>query len=431
PAPVIVALHLTTFFLASMVCHGRLANDRPSTEYLTEFFLWLSVGGVLGGLFNGLIAPALFDRLAEYPLVLVLAALARPSAKDDDGKLASDYVAPAIVGIVTALLILGVQQVHLDAGGTVFMLLLAIPVFFNYSRLDRPRRFALGIGAFLLAGTLYVGDVGHPLHRERNFFGEIRVTRDRTKSFTQIVHGDTVHGRQSVDPAERREPLAYYHRTGPLGQIFAAFDGVRAANNKVAVVGLGAGAMAPYAKPGEPWTFYEINPEVARVAQNTEYFTFLHDAFPDPALMRIELGDARLRLGEAVDHSFGLIALDAFSSDSIPVHLLTREALRLYASKLAPDGLLAFHISNRYLDLKPELAELAHDAGLSVRGRDDLDVPPELLAKGKVPSQWVAMARSDAQLSTLTAAGWVSLQRRPSSAVWTDDFSNVLRAFIF
>ena len=208
---------------------------------------------------------------------------------------------------------------------------------------DRPLRFALGIASLLATGTLM--SQGQVLHRERSFFGTIRVIRVEPGPYHQLIHGNTLHGQQSLDPARSREPLTYYHRTGPIGQVFDVL-GKRANGLNVAIVGLGTGSLAAYAQPGQRWTFYEIDPSVVRIANN-------------PVLLHLSARLPRFRVGDppgrcpppspaAPEHEYGLIVLDAFSSDAVPVHLLTREAIDLYRSKLAPDGIIAFNISNRY-----------------------------------------------------------------------------------
>jgi hypothetical protein len=194
----------------------------------------------------------------------------------------------------------------------------------------------------------------------------------------------------------------------------------------VAVVGLGAGSLACYHKSGQQWTFYEIDPSVERIARDPRYFTLLRDCAPDAGLV---LGDARLSLAHAPAQGYDLLILDAYSSDSIPIHLITREALALYLDKLAPGGVLAFHVSNQYLDLKPVLGDLAHDAGLVAMSQDDLAISPDDLARGKSASQWVMMARDrDAFGALANSARWKPLEGRAGVAVWTDDFSSILSA---
>jgi hypothetical protein len=431
PMSVITPLHLATFFVAAMVCHGELARDRPPVRFLTEFYLWISLGGVLGGLFNGVLAPSMFRGLDEYPIALVLACFCRrvPDEPEDARSRRRDFVVPLALGGFAAAIALAVQSVAIARAGLVARLILALPLFLNYRSLTRPRRFALGVGACMLGTAFYGGVLGTTVHEERNFFGVLRVTRDATGRFLQIVHGTTVHGSQSLDPERRRQPLVYYTRSGPLGQVFDAFRGLDFTDSRsrqVGVIGLGAGTMAPYARPGEEWTYYEIDPAVVAIARDPRYFTYLADAFPDPSHLKIVVGDARLRLREATDGLYDMLIVDAFSSDSIPAHLMTREAFALYRAKLAPGGLLVAHISNRYLDLELAFGNLARDSGLVARVRRDKEVPEQLIDLGKSPSQWAAFAASEAELGSLARdERWVPM-RVSRGRVWTDDFSDLV-----
>jgi hypothetical protein len=429
PAWLLMAVHLAVFFVAAMVCHGQLAAERPRPIQLTEYYLLISVGGVLGGVFNALIAPTVFTRVLEYPLVLVLVCLLRPAAGTSAGISSfkwSDLGIPAGIGLTAVLLAIFVPQktsipLQLELG-----LVFGLPLFLCFLAVDRPIRFGTAIGAVLLAGAFHPGTHGRPLYAERNFFGVLRVTQDPAGMFHRLVDGNTVHGRQSLDPERKCEPLSYYHRSGPLGQIVAAAN-ERLALTNVAVIGLGAGAMAAYAKPCQAWTFFEINPLVVRLAQSTNFFTYLDECAAGS--VKVVLGDARLRLRDAAPAEFGLLIVDAFSSDSIPVHLVTREALDLYVSKLAPGGLLAFHISNRYLDLEPVLGDLAQSAGLICHSQDD---DPNWLeaADGKDPSHWLVMARRNEGAGSLAKdARWLPVAGRAQPEIWTDDFSNILRVF--
>ena len=274
----------------------------------------------------------------------------------------------------------------------------------------------------MLANSFFPGlRDGQTLHAERNFFGVLRVAVDRDGKFRQLYHGTTMHGRQFLDPQRQCEPLSYYHRRGPLGQMLEVFAAAPASPG-IAVVGLGTGAMASYARAGENWTFYEIDPAVLAVAQNSQYFTYLQKCAAAP--VKVTLGDARLQLRNAPDGSYGLILLDAFSSDAIPIHLLTREALDLYLSKLAPGGRLAFHISNRYLNLRPVVGNLAKSAGLIVLASDLEQGPGD---EGREVALWVVMARRAEDLGSLmNDARWRRLDPEPQGKVWTDDYSNIL-----
>ena len=302
-------------------------------------------------------------------------------------------------------------------------IVLGVPlIIINHFFRDRPLRFGLGLCAVMFASVFYTGATDRTLHITRNFFGTSRVSTDSTGRINSLYSGNTVHGRQFVDPSRRCEPLSYHHENGPLGQVMAVFNAAPA-NSRVAVIGLGAGAMAPYSKPGQEWTFYEINPDVINLARNSPYFTYLQNCISG-SLNVIE-GDARLNLQNAEAGHYGVIVVDAFSSDAIPVHLVTEQALDLYLSKLAQGGMLAFHISNRSLDLKPILADLAESRSLVCIAFDDLK-PSSF--EGKDPSQWVVMARDLPEISNLSInSQWQRLNGK-GRRVWSDDFSNILQA---
>jgi hypothetical protein len=427
PAWLLVMVHLVVFWIVAMVCHGRLAEDRPKPAHLTEFYLLISAGGVMGGVFNALIAPAVFTRVVEYPLVLVVACLLQAAGRRA-GELRlkpNDILIPSGIGISVVLLarILGggsAVGVQLELG-----LVFGVPLFLCFLSLDRPLRFALGLGAVLLASGVNPGMHGAALHSERNFYGVLRVTLDPSGEFHRLVDGNTIHGRQSLDPERRCEPLSYYHRSGPLGEVVGAYN-ERQVSTNVAVIGLGTGSMSSYSKAGQAWTFYEINPGVVRLAQSTNYFTYLDECAA--GRVRIVTGDARLQLRRS-EGDYGLLILDAFSSDSIPLHLITREALELYMAKLAPGGLLAFHISNRYLDLEPVLGDLAWSMGLICHSRDDATTSREE-AEGKDPSHWLVMAGRSEDLGRIAKdARWLPVKQRERPEIWTDDFSNIIRVF--
>ncbi|AMV37770.1 spermidine synthase [Planctomyces sp. SH-PL62] len=261
--------------------------------------------------------------------------------------------------------------------------------------------------------------------RGRNFFGAFRVLEDAGTHSRRLMHGSTLHGQQSLDPTLRREPTTYFTRSGPIGGLFAAKGAeLGRPGTRVAVVGLGTGTLACYAQARQAWTFHEIDPAVVRVAEDESLFTYLADARRGGAEVAIVEGDARLRLADAPDGGFALIVLDAFSSDAVPVHLLSREAIALYRRKLGPGGLLAFNITNRYLDLDPLMARQARDAGLACRVRYDLDVPPEARVGGWQPSIWAVMAGNEADLAPL-ADGWHPPGARPGASPWTDDYSDL------
>jgi hypothetical protein len=427
PLALVIPTHLAAFFVAAMVCHGELAADRPAARHLTGFYLWLSLGGVLGGAFTALAAPLLFTSVTEYPLVLVLVPLlaSRPPGAWAGGRARVLDVALALtLGGVALGVLVALERGRLDPewlGPAVGLLLLACLAFAR-----RPLRFALGLAALLLAATVYRGQEGQLLYAERSFFGVSRITRDPTGQYHLLMHGTTLHGMQALEPARRREPLTYFHPSGPLGQFFAAVDGV-GPRRSVAVVGLGAGSLACYGTAEQRWTFYEIDPTVLRIAADARFFTFLRDC---PPRRFVRLGDARLRLAQAPDAAYDLIILDAYSSDAPPLHLITLDAVRLYLAKLAPGGVLLFNVSNRHLVLEPVLGAIARAAGLAARTRDDPRVSDVERRQGKIESQWVVMARREEDLGALrTDPRWTVPAVPPGTAPWTDNFASLLAAF--
>jgi SAM-dependent methyltransferase len=418
-------LHLLAFFTTAVVLHGELVRTRPAPARLTEFYLWIAFGGLLGGVFNALIAPALFDTLLEYPAALIIAAMLRP-ALGTDAERRFTRVLDFTLPILLYLLILGVARTPLSSklGSQAPLIITSAYAVICVAFLHRPFRFALGLAALIIATDVARGRDIQTMTTARSFFGMYRVRR--WDSFHVLQHGTTTHGAQSTLPALRREPLTYYHRTGPLGQIFAGLM-VDKPRRNVAIVGLGTGTVVCYSRPGERWTFYEIDPLIVRLARDARYFTYVRDCQPD---VHIVLGDARLSLARAADSTYDLIVLDAFSSDAIPAHLLTREALAVYLEKLAPGGVVAFHISNRYIDLKPVLAELARDARVpGAVGNIDAVTPAED-AQYKTTSTWVAIAHHATDLAPLTRLpNWEVLPPRADVGVWTDDYSNILGVF--
>lgn len=421
-----IGFNLIYFFLAALTCHSQLAADRPSTTHLPEFYLWMSLGGVLGGVVNALLAPVIFSSVTEYPLAMLLACLLLPTDSERVGiprKRWMDLLVPAGVMLLAVALGLAVSRV---SPGTLTGLVVAfaIPMVIIYPFRKQPLRFSLCLGAILL-GASFVTVVGNKtLHTERNFFGVLRVNRNASDTMHTLIHGSTIHGRQSTIPERRCEALSYFHHTGPLGQVFAAFQSSPVPKS-VAIVGLGAGATAAYARQSEHWTFYEINPAVVSIARNPQYFSYVVDCAKVP--FNVVLGDARLKLREAPDAGYGLIVLDAFSSDAIPMHLITQQAIDLYLSKLAPGGLLVFHVSNRNLDVSPVVADLALSRNLSCIALNDPMLTP---VEGKDPSVWVVMARSPADFVVLSSSSNARvLNGDARRAVWTDDFSNILSVF--
>jgi hypothetical protein len=426
PAWFLVLLHLLFFFVAALMCHGRLADDRPAARHLAEFYLWMAVGGALGGLLNALVAPIVFNYIVEYPIVIILACALIPRRTDDATNTPrAHWLDPgyaATLGGLTFVFALVASRVNWETNERL-ALVVGVPLILAYLLRRRPLRFALALGAITLGGAFYHSLDMRTLLTSRNFFGTLKVTQDAGSDLHWLYHGTTIHGRQSTVLSEQCEPLSYYHRAGPLASVFDAYNAHPSSAN-VAVVGLGTGATVAYSRAGQSWTFYEINPAVLQIAETPDYFTYLSYCARDVPV-NVVLGDARLRLADAPAQTYGLIILDAFSSDAIPLHLMTQEALDLYLSKLATGGVVLFHISNRSLDLHGVVADLAQSRSLACLAADDLKRSPD-----RESSQWVAVARTADDLAALKQdSRWYELAGDPSRRVWTDDYSNIVSVF--
>lgn len=435
-------LHLVNFFLYCMVCHGEIARTRPATKNLTEFYLLLSFGGMLGGVFNTLIAPVVFTAVFEYPLILILGAILLPVRNQKSVRISRRWMdAPLYLAAPLALALLTYWStanghvvsetlswlpdvLHIKPNSIDMAVSYGLPALVCCGLLFLRKPFLFGIGVAALMMTLVVSkDLKRDIvHRERSFFGVLTVTRDADGSFMNLSHGTTLHGKQWLDPSKRPEPVSYYHRKGPVGEVFSEFSG-RKKKTRIAVTGLGTGSIAAYAGPGQEIDFYEIDPAVKRISTDPDFFSFLSEC---RARWKVVLGDARLTMEKAPPDHYGIIILDAFSSDSIPVHLLTKEAVNLYFSKLNRNGVLLIHITNRYVNLAPVLAKLADENGFSDRLRDD-DADAEI---GKDGSTWVLLARNENDLGGISRNDdWTKIEPRNSAAAWTDDFSNILSVF--
>lgn len=419
-----LAVHLITFFIAAMACHGELARRRPAAEHLTDFYLCMSLGGALGGLFNALIAPVTFSSVIEYPLALALTCfLVIPYGTTwSVRQMTRDLGFAAFVAAVTAGLLYAMLQ-NLLPGKIGMIVMFMIPALACFRFRHQRVRFALGVVVLVIASGSYMDAHDRLVRRDRSFFGVHRIRMDPTGERRLFVHGSTLHGGQHLSRDRSREPLTYFHRASPIGQVMAARNAAGRLKT-VGIIGLGIGTLAAYGEPGQDWTFYEIDPAVEKIARDSRYFTYLSDS---RANIRVVLGDARLSLVDTPPGAYDLFVLDAFSSDAIPVHLVTREALELYRDKLAPGGVMAFHISNNHLDLEPVLGELAASAGMRSLAQLDKDRQPTDAPDYKLSSQWVLMARNDADLAPFVGdKRWTMTRRTPGATVWTDDFSNIL-----
>jgi hypothetical protein len=416
---VAIPMHLLGFTVLAMLCHGELARDRPGVQHLTEFYLWLAAGGVLGGVFNTLVAPHVFTSVAEYPAAIAFACLVcvpKPQFRDAVAN-PRLLLKPAIAfGLATVLLLVARMGGVARLGTMAFMGLPAL--IFMPGAKHNTARFSAGIVGLLAALAIVNAFVpsggGRTLFADRTFFGVYRVATDPDRDFVLLKHGTTIHGRQVIGDLNP-EPQTYFHRKSPIGNVFTTLG---ADAKSVGVIGLGTGTLAAYAQPGSQWTFYEIDAAVERIARDARYFHYLERCGDRCSVV---LGDARLTLA-ASRATHDILVLDAFSSDAIPVHLLTTEALRSYETRLSADGILAFHISNRHINLAPVIARLARERKLTAVTRLDKHVDP---AQGFEASEWVVMARRPERLQSFAKdTGWAPLvaDARPA---WTDDFSNI------
>lgn len=419
-------LYMVVFAVVSLMCHTRLSETRPVTHHLTEFYLCIAIGGALGGVFAALVAPIIFNTLAEYPLVVVLACLIRPNnmkKHDIDWK---DIAVPIVIFIYVVVSDGIMDAIQVAAGTVKTIAVIGVPLLVCFLVSENRIRFAFSVAAlFISCSLVQISTDGNVLLSERSFFGIHRVIRSNDKKFHVLTHGVTIHGKQSLVQTKRSIPLTYYHPTGPIGQVFQVLDKVNPPK-KVGIVGLGVGSLASYAQSNAKFTFYEIDPIVISIANNKQFFTFLSDSQGD---IETVLGDARLTLQQATDHHYDLLVLDAFSSDAIPVHLLTYEAVQIYFSKIKYDGVVAFHITNRYLDLVPVLAKIAHHIGVPFICQDDSYFSDEEREEGKLESTWFVMSNNKEIVDILLKNGrWEKPVFPSKGRIWSDDYSNILSA---
>lgn len=382
PHPALATLvHLSAFFFLALVLHGDLSRARPHRQRLTEFYLWIATGGALGGIFNALVAPWLFNQVLEYPIVLVLGCL------------------------------LATQS----------------------------RILATLLAACFAAAAFFAAPPGRTIHAERTFFGVVKVMRVEGLSFVLLdntgaekgnersipgnvlLHGTTRHGIQMLDPVLRFRTSSYYHVNGPIGSVFRTFATTPQISD-IGVVGLGTGTLAAYGQKWQRFTFYEIDAAVARIAQNPNYFTYLADS---RAAVKVDLTDGRVGLAHAPPGSLDLLIVDGFSSDAIPIHLLTKEAFAIYVGALRAEGILAIHTTSKFFDLIPVVRAIAGSLGLDGVVWQDLAISDRERVEGKNTSDWVILARRHETLDPLRRAApqWTPLGAGPNDAshLWTDD----------
>ncbi|HHZ68775.1 MAG TPA: spermidine synthase [Methylococcaceae bacterium] len=426
-----LALHLAAFFLAIMVCHGELARNRPHTRFLTDFYLIMSFAGMLGGMFNTFVAPFIFDSVYEYPIMIIAALMLRPRLRRSERpwlqQLGMDALFPLIIFIVGLSIYFTTDNLgqYIDSIGAALILLAGL----NYSFRERPTTLALSTAVLIFFTMGLHGVLSSTLFQKRTFFGVMSV-RDSTllnekgqpEKYREFYHGTTKHGAQRLPRHLQQTPLTYFSRQGPIGQLFSEYNDQ---NNRwnIAVVGLGAGTLSCYAKKEQDWIFYELDPGIVDVAENPKYFTYLKNCAHK---ITMKVGDARLSIVKEPDQRLDLLIIDAFSSDAIPTHLLTQEAFDLYFSKIKPNGILAFHITNRHLALKKVLSDHSQTMKIPALIQEFKPKNPPPLV---VATDWVVMAKNKQVLEPLRQSNLGHWQKMPlyfGLKSWTDDFTNII-----
>jgi hypothetical protein len=425
PVWAVLAGHLAFFFFAALLSHSVLVSLRPASSELTAFYFWMSLGGVIGGAFTTLLSPALFDWVAEYPLLILAALACRPQVWTAERR---EMRIMVLIGLLAAVLVNNPLIAALMPQDPAFNAN-AIAGFAIAAALLRYRSEAMHMMFVILVGGFFFAMQSNAsvLSIDRSFFGVVKTFTSQDGRFTILAHGTTDHGvMRNSDRGKRPVPIAYYHESGGIAAaLFAAQERLAGRPAQMGAVGLGAGAILCHRKPGETWTSYEIDTAVVSAAADPALFSYVPECGNgDP----IVIGDARLKLAKEPDNKFDYLLIDAFSSDSIPVHLMTVEALKLFRDKLAADGLLVIHISNRYMELHSVVAAIAARTGLA--GRHGIFHPPEgSKASDRIyPSEVVVIARDEAALAGLGGdSRWKPLDPG-QTAPWTDQYSNVLAA---
>lgn len=422
PANLLIPLHLLVFTLGSLLCHLRVASIAPAPRHLPQFYLAVSIGGALGGLVTLLVPPLLTSRMVEYPIALVLATLVLVPTEPVSSRWRDRVIDVIVPATLVALALWAVQQRFPGGIDRWVVLVFAPAALFVLGANTRGLAFTLRLGALFAASLLVPSSFGKILFAERSFYGRVRVMHDQERNANVIVHGSTVHGVQRRQEMPGCAPTSYYHPTGPAGHYLAGLA-PHEPPRRVALIGLGAGALACYARAGEAWDFFELDPTVARLASDTAFFTYL--AHSPSKAQRIVVGDARLALAREPAARYDIVIVDAFSSDAIPIHLLTREAIEGYVRTLTPNGVMLFHVSNRFFRLPPVLAAAAGFVQWEAFVNDDPYVTPAEFAAGKYESEWVILARPGA--GAALGPTWHRLTAG-STRGWTDDYSNPLGA---
>lgn len=426
---------LSLLFIVAVALHNEMYRTRPAPSQLTSFYLMMSVGGVLGGFFCAIVAPLLFDWTWEHPILILMAAALLPAIpllhlNETDKRL--PVIMTAIGAIALALGLFGGISEPVESSFTKILLAATI-ITLGIAVAGFRLPFLLAVAGLLtINGGWYSVQQSLDGVRMRSYFGTYTVNASESGRVRWLNHGTTMHGMQLLDDPTR--PISYYPDTSGVGIAMLSAPRLYGPKASIGVVGLGTGTLACYRRPGQYWQFFEIDPLIIEIARERKIFSFLEKCAPD---VPITLGDARLTLAAVPEGKFDILALDAFSSDSIPLHLLTKEAFATYRKALKPDGLLLVHISNRYIDLNPVVAAEAKANGWSAALRHDSPTE-QLMNRGNRASQWIALSRDPAKLAELTgkvdtvksryynSEQWLQLDAPGKTSPWTDDYASVL-----
>jgi hypothetical protein len=425
--------HQLCFFVIAMACHGELARTRPAAKYLTGFYVALSFGGMVGGLFAGLIAPFSFSWIAEYPILLALAALCRPPGGNERLPRWSGWYWPFLAVLAIALIApsysdgkfmhwLDDNRVWVIGAVGVLSALLALGLNAN-----RWKIFATVAVALVLIRA-YPSDDGR-VETVRSFFGVHKIVVTPHGQYHVLMHGTTIHGAEKFQNDDgtpvtgKPEPITYYHKDGGIGRAISAIRERKGAPLRVAVIGLGSGTLTCASEPGENWKFFEIDQSMVDTARDPKYFAYIQNCEPD---LTPVIGDARLTFAREPDGIYDLIIVDAYSSDAIPIHLATEEAMEIYKEKLAPQGAVVMHVSNRHLELSSVVVGIADANDMkSWVYSEDSNRDNEYIFSTSV----VVSAREEADVGKLASSEqWALTEADEKQRVWTDDYSNVLGA---
>ncbi len=424
-----IVIHLSVFFVCALMCHGELARRRPPPQFLTSYYMWISFGGMVGGILTGLVAPQIFNRVIEYPLLVVLTLLCRPGfALPTRG---SSQYALLVSVAVAALLLIGMAAADIRLDTPLYAVIIGFLLGLTLQFWRTPLPFAAIVGMLFLLN--HYNNYSPSNFLVRNFFGVLNVVEATDGRFRVLYHGTTAQGAQRIRDRDgnllkgRPDMVSEFHNGGGFAQVVDAMEKKAGGPINMAVIGLGTGALACRGSAGTTVTYYEIDADIARIARDPSLFNYISECAPKT---QVVIGDARLTLADAPDGAYDLLFVDAFIGAAIPIHLLTREALELYFRKLKPNGIVAMHVSNRNLELASVVAGIAEANNAIVRVYDGGDIEEDVDEHRWIPTI-AAVARKEADFGVLAKSElWPIRERDPRQRIWTDDYSNIIGALL-